>query len=285
MRLKEKRGILFLLHHGDIADQLIVSLPSISLKQALESNQFSSPKKRLVLAYTLAYSTWQFYESDWLQVKWNSNLIHFMHEECIENESDGPLTISPYNPCLAFDLKDEERVNDEYCRVPCLAHPFSRIIAIGLLLIDIGYGEGRPSRYAREDKLVVKLNTEATEGMRALSDTQFPRFGKSFVSRGHHGTVRETYRDVVRSCFNAKIFRETLPTGKGCDNTAGLYERRRVLYQKVVLPLQQLVNAMGWGEETGDIISLEAHQQAFKNEHENSMPRSRASFLVKKEDE
>jgi hypothetical protein len=60
-------------------EQMLEHDSSVTLTTILESYHLTS-KMKGTLAYILARSIWQFYDSAWMNTKWTSDSIYFMRE-------------------------------------------------------------------------------------------------------------------------------------------------------------------------------------------------------------
>jgi hypothetical protein len=75
-------------------------VPSKSLQEVLREEHLTS-RDRIVIAYILARSVWQYYNTDWLNALWTTDNIHFM----IEKREDGlpeALTLNPVSPLFCI---------------------------------------------------------------------------------------------------------------------------------------------------------------------------------------
>ncbi|KAI8269269.1 putative subtilisin [Colletotrichum sp. SAR11_239] len=96
-------------HDGFPVGQDVESGPSISLQSILRIGRLSN-RMKLVLAYIVARSYWQYYDSPWMNSPWTSDTIHFL---CESQWADGSLSTGalyaskPYF-VVEFEDHDEE---------------------------------------------------------------------------------------------------------------------------------------------------------------------------------
>ena len=219
---------------------------SISLADALKLRQLTT-KMRIILAFILARSVWQFYDSDWIKTKWTSERIHFMLER---NPHHVWPSVYACNPCFAFTFDDSEEDLEERCELRCVVHRYPRILALAVVLAEIG-GAAPSARVAKDlQSLEAQINRDFCDGGRPLNDERWPDFESDYSSSGVFGTVAQVYRSVVESCLDRAIF-----TSLSSPNTSwiedGVEERRGILYERIVYPLENLVEEMGWRDALG----------------------------------
>ncbi|KAH8800613.1 hypothetical protein F5884DRAFT_636397, partial [Xylogone sp. PMI_703] len=232
--LKVEAGSLWQLHDAEEIDHHIVPGPSVSLAQVFRTRRLST-KMKIILAYIIARSVWQLYDSDWLKTEWTINNIHFMIEQSPEIDceiQEGQLYAC--RPCFAFQFNNRRGPElEEYCDAWSIIHRYPRILALGILLLEIGRVSSDDSMDTPSQSLQAKLNNDHTRGVTTLKRSNWPDF--DFDSGG---TVVKAYKDVVRSCFDTKTLRN-MPKDD-------VQERREYLYKHVVSPLGRLVGDMGW---------------------------------------
>ncbi|KAI9766109.1 MAG: hypothetical protein M1840_006816, partial [Geoglossum simile] len=249
--LKLQAGELFQLYDGEQVNQHIIPTPSISLAKVLEVCRLST-KMKIVLAYILARSVWQFYDSDWMKNKWTSEVIHFMLERSPDEvDTEQPKTYA-CNPCFAFQFDDSGNGSTEYCDYFSIIHRYPRVLALGILLVEIGGEAHAAGTSDHVQPLEEQINNDWTMGMHTLRDGRWPDF--NFLSSR---AVVQTYKRVVTNCFDRMIFNvSTLPTHAGPEQ--GVEGRRAILYERVVYPLEELLTDMGWIDALGNIEPMES---------------------------
>ncbi|KAM0260794.1 hypothetical protein ACHAQJ_002560 [Trichoderma viride] len=224
-------------------EQIIDHKPGISLARILKLYSLT-PKMRVALAYILAYSVWQYYDSDWIKTRWTSESIQFMKEYESENiGKEGKLFA--WKPHLSVRLGDEEPELLEYSKACGEMHRYPKVRALGILLVEIGVG--LPFDGTSQRPLADGTNDDWLWAMQRLRDT---RHWEAF----DYGS----YRKAVDDCLNPENFFSVLYTeGDSPKNTDGLKQRRDTLYKKVVTPLEKLLIGTGWMEELTKIGPLD----------------------------
>ena len=239
--LKVKAGELLQLYDGKPIDQHIIPAPSISLSEALEMHLLST-KMKIVLAYILTRSIWQFYNSDWMRTGWTSDLIHFMLERSPNDQvaTEKP-NIYACNPCFALQFGSSNDSFTEHCASRSILHRYPRVLALGILLVEIGQEANGIRTAGQAQSLEEKINNDWTMGQIALRNKSWPYF--DFLPGG---TVVQTYKTIVKACFDREIFSNVAMPLRDSDVKQGIEERRAILYERIVYPLETLLTDMDW---------------------------------------
>ena len=117
--------------------QLVSHRPGISLAKILQTHRLT-PNNKVVLAFILANSLCQFYESGWMDTKWCSQAVHLIEED----RSNGPrekgvlFAQKPYL-CVHFNNKDR---SDEYSDRDGEIHNYPRVRALGIMMVEVAIG-------------------------------------------------------------------------------------------------------------------------------------------------
>ena len=251
IRLNVHAGQLRDLQEIDLVDQNILHKPSIPLAKALELHQLST-RMKIALSYILAQSFWQFYNSDWMKTRWTSEFIHFMLEKSPDDVRDiEQPKIKACNPCYSFRFDDSDSDFTEHCVAPKIRHRYPRVLALGILLLEIG-GEAPPpevdARPSQQQSIVLKINNDWVTGKSVLKSQRWPDF--DFKSSG---TIAQTYKAVVANCFDEDIFKTD--ANQGFEQ--GIEDRRTIFYERIVYPLNKLLRDMGWLENLEAIEPIE----------------------------
>lgn len=247
----------------DIADG-----KSISLADVL-GNYSLSPKTKLLLAYILAKSVWQFYDSDFMGARWTTESIQLFREREDEDSDGGPGV--DWAPYYALPFKQTvERDSVERLPPGQFLHRYPRVLALGAMLYELGRKKPRkkktrclppasptsPIEPPTHEKVVNDTASAVRKGVQSeswpdmdLKDTQ----------------TLERYRVVVASCALEDFFRpdppETSPgtpnqglqkTPEELEDELTVEERRAILFKKVVVPLKEVVQATGWVDKSGN---------------------------------
>ncbi|KAL6408085.1 hypothetical protein AUP68_08458 [Ilyonectria robusta] len=139
--------------------------PSVSLATVLEKRKLDGDDQlKLLLSYLLAKAFWQFYDSNWMTRDWTKHTIHFMRE-CL-NGSPEPQEIITliHKPFFAAELRrypsqlnppsqcESSYENDSTDEFPSTTHSYPKILALGIMLLEIQLGEGI-ERHRSKDSL------------------------------------------------------------------------------------------------------------------------------------
>lgn len=198
---------------------------------------------KIILAYVLAKSVWQFYSSDWMNTPWSTESIHFMREQP-SSTSDGfdPPEINPADPYFAFGF--DNSTNDaslEYYDSWYVLHQYPRILALGVLLVEICRGRSRKSRVFEAKTLEEKINNDYTSSWEAIKSSSWPDL------KFRNSAARDTYRAVAEVCLSKEIL----------GNAEDIEERRNILRKRVVCPLGRLLEDIGLIDQSGLVKRME----------------------------
>ena len=204
---------------------------------------------KLVLAYVLARSVWQFYNSDWMKTRWMGETIQFIPER------DPAQKLYACDPYFAVQFDDVGDDSAEYCDLYSVIHRYPRMLALGVMLIDIG--RRTYSTHAKSEAVPLQngINDNFVMARKAFEDSTWPAFDDLT-----NKIVAKTYRAVVENCFDRKVFSAgPLLTQRRYIQRSeqGIEERRAILYERVVDPLRMLLTDMGWTDALRDIEPLD----------------------------
>lgn len=186
---------------------------------------------RPVLAYILAKAVWYYYDSEWMSMGVTKNSVYFMGETV---EDDVAYFCKPY---LSTQLPPDGGNPTIECRqVVGMIHRFPRILALGIMLVEIATGrrfevEGHPDHWDPKttNQQLLSLQKHLNSGD-FYEDCQFPR-----------------YKAAVSKCLDPMLFRNAPFNPK--RPSENLEQRRSILYSQVVDPLRQLIEGTGWDAE------------------------------------
>lgn len=225
-------------------------------------------KDKIKLAHVTALAFWQFYDTELLYRKWNSDCILFMPEQ---HEGTRRLPNKPYLS-IHFEVSKEDP--DEYLTANSLIHRYPRILAFAIILVEIGLG--RPLHLRQCKSLVAQINADfdvASQGLDELKKASWKNFAK-----------KDVFIQAIVNCLTSghyKLVNTTTAAGphsaRSQDGPPSLQinQCRRAFYDKVVWPLQ-------WLAEVG----FRCHQKAtFLNEKQSTpqIPRSLSPKMILKE--
>ncbi|KAK3629307.1 hypothetical protein LTR56_013034 [Elasticomyces elasticus] len=247
--LRMRDGKLLRLNDAALLEKHVEHAPSMSLASVLQTHPGSlTPKMKATLAYILAQSVWQFYDSEWMASPWSSESVHYVrqypHGAC-----DGA-DLYPTKPYLSvpFQLGDRD---SEYCAKPRdigPLHRYPRVCTLGFMLLEIALGRPLfPPRHNWDDD-IARINKDYLEADR-LSKGRFP-----------DEFDYETYKDAVKSCFDVQLFRDaqTKSNAIHSDLARVIGRRRDIIYSRVVAPLERVLEGVGWLNQIGNVGPLTA---------------------------
>ncbi len=205
----------------------VAHLPSISLAEMLQNYRMTS-KNKILLAYVLARSVWQFYNSDWMKAQWSPDCIHFMWEQTSNTNQRAVDPGYPYLACTIDESAGDSSI--EYCSKHSVYHRYPLILALGVLLIRIC--QNQPLNTPRHDEaLETQVNTDFFYGQDLLENESWPDLDLNVQAK-------KTYKSVVKACLNHETFKQT--------GESDIPNRREILWKVAVYPLARLAAAMGW---------------------------------------
>jgi hypothetical protein len=218
-------------------------VPSKSLRKVLREEVLMS-RDRIVIAYILAKSVWQYYNTDWLSALWTTDNIHFMIEK---REDDMPetLAINSALPYFAFSDGDRSKYSISESVDCSVFHRFPRILALGVILVELCRREARHPT-SDNDTLERFINNNYTYSSRTIKkDYSWPHLDLDAIYKAY-------FKDAVAVCFDwEKLDRVS---GHTPDPVPGLHARRDLLWTDVVSPLQRICRIMNLIDDTGAII-------------------------------
>lgn len=190
---------------------------------------------KLLLSYLLAKAVWQFYDSDWMSSQWTKDSIHFMRER-VNGSSEGSEIITlihkPYfatklqpptsTAACTFGHSNRSADKGEFLeRFPTATHCHPKILALGIMLLEIELGEGI-ERYRTEEFLgdnePIENDDHYTAGIIIMSPM--------WVKRNTYQAVKE----IIEICLKPDI-------GKLGVEEAGV---RQNIYTHIMAPLGRL---------------------------------------------
>lgn len=190
------------LEEPEAPDQELARGLSIPLAEVLTSYTLSS-KMRLVLGYTLARSTWQYYLSPWTEAIWSTQTIHFMPEMTGDADEVPSITC---RPCFSVRFGASSKAIAECYDSPNISHKYPRILSLGTLLVKLGYDHQRQAARQTEEVLTdtQRINNECTAGLKAGKDPEWPEVG---LRDGPAAALNKLYKDATMACFDKSLFK------------------------------------------------------------------------------
>lgn len=251
------------------------------------------------LAYIVAQSVWQFYESDWMNTRWNSDTIQFIPGvRSDDSEAETQNGIFAWKPYLSvrFGEKDPD-FGDCSAAGSGEIHRYPRIRALGVMLVEIGMGISLEN-LVQEGSETAKRNKVWSEAKKhSDSKKPWPKFRfPSYRTAVKHCLEPENFalrpsakvqakaakmqtrsikppiknpgqvKGVLRNAEGPKgQVKGAKGQAEGADaqaeeETETIRKRRKTLYEKVVSPLEDLVQVTGWIEDLSALGPVEIPQ-------------------------
>lgn len=203
----------------------------VPLQKVLEDNKLPAVG-RLILAYFVARSFWQYYQSDWMRTNWDLRTIQFLPEEDI---GDSDLAFNPYVPFLDLQTPDSlPTAPKEFEGGGGYIHQHPRILILGLLLFQI----------CSESPYETKISAEFSPRSVNHDCVHFNRLmtGGKWPALGLNSCYAKAYKNIVAECFPACYTSDV--EGTLLDRKLDIPARRALLRKKVVVPLHGLLKGM-----------------------------------------
>ncbi|KAL9618679.1 MAG: hypothetical protein Q9160_006646 [Pyrenula sp. 1 TL-2023] len=229
--------------------QFVQHSPGLSLADVLKRYRLTA-KMKLALAYIVAHSVWQYYDSDWMKSQWTSETIHFIAERGSRSDGGNGLlfTCKPY---VAIRFGDKESELPEHSRADGEIHRFPRIRSLGVMLVEIGIGRQLHGdvRDSSTKPTIAAINDDLLSATACLQDDSL-----------WENCDYPNYLSAANQCLDPGNFpSSSYVQGSGDESeTDDLKQRRNILYDKVVFPLQELLQGTRWLEQLTNIGPLPA---------------------------
>ena len=253
----------------DAVGELLDPCASVSLEEALLQYQLTA-KMKLVLAYILAHSVWRFYNSNWTKATWSAKTIHFMK---IQVPNARGTKLFACNPCFAVQFHSNENILMEYYD-GMVAHRYPRLLSLGELLLDLGCSQPILCCSGFSiDGLDQYINNNCAMSLNILKyDDEWPYLGTF-----RDASVKGRYKEITRACFDKRTLIPLTSTrtpihgpSKEPQNTQTVEERRHIIYNRIVSPLADLLDDLGWKSALEKIEPMDEINQ--EGLHEHSFP-------------
>lgn len=212
----------------------LLKASSVSLATVLEKRKLDGDDQlKLLLSYLLAKALWQFYDSDWMMRDWTKHTIHFMRERLNGSPEPQEIITLIHRPFFAAELRQSpSQPNPPQCesscekdftdKFPSTTHLYPKILALGILLLEIELGEGI-ERHRSEESL--------DENEQPIENDDHYTAGKVILSpMWERRNVYQAVKEMIEIC--SKPDTGKLGTDQACvrDN----------LYTHIVAPLGRL---------------------------------------------
>ncbi|RFU80267.1 s8 family peptidase [Trichoderma arundinaceum] len=234
-----------------------------------------TPKDKVILAYTIAQAYHHFYDSDLMRIKWTSEAIWFMPP--VHGKDEIPL-----RPYLSFPFGTHSDPVEDFIDNARLVHQHPRILAIGILLLEVGLS--KPFRSIPQRNTIAQVNCDHLIAHNWLSDLKKLKWDgfthKSLFDKAVEYCIREGKLLVDTQSRLYPVGAATGPPSTAPpDDKQGILKRRQKFYKNVVLPLKWLAET-GFRHDIGNKLYIRKSSKADSlNEHVlNQISQQEASF-------
>jgi len=249
--LELQGSLLRKIHGAGRTDEWLINKPSVPLAQVLHRRRLTT-KMKMSLAYTLARSVWRYYDSDWMKSEWTCKTIHLMLQSSASLKYH---FVDASKPCSTVRFQATKDTIPMRYDIPELVHEYPRVVALGLLLINIAltsYEEGVTTVAQTQQQ---KANADWMTGWSILEqDKSWPDLGTADAARQR---LRTVYRTATQSCFEPEIFREVRRSSGSTGGAKEAQRHRKILYERVVRPLKDIIADMGWTDSLDEFDPIE----------------------------
>ncbi|KAL7789840.1 hypothetical protein V8C37DRAFT_385885 [Trichoderma ceciliae] len=249
IRCRVDNSKLHQLYRGSPIAQHAAPGPSISLGDILSTHRLSN-RMKLSLAYIIASSFWQYYDSPWMNTRWSSDTIHFLPESRAGDHNIDIIEQAvcyAHKPYFVINLSDTDGTFAEYCDSFSVIHRYPRIIALAILLLEVGRGQ---SLHIEETGLIEADLNKNWELARRLVKT----------SKWWSEFDYPIYQEAIATILDEKVFGDCSIAG---HNAVGVNKalRKAIIYDAVVAPLRNLIDLLGFSESIYSVGPMDATSQ------------------------
>ena len=244
--------------------------PSVALSTVLKEHRLDT-RMRVTLAYILASSVWQYYNSDWMKSVWTSETIHFITEHNIEDATTDLYITKPY---LSVQFDESSKMDKNSAGA---VHQDPTILALGIMLVEIGRGTAlqRPENLYPDSSPSGKLNSDWTQASILVNSKKlWPGFDSTTANSSSQMTELESgYRQAVKNCLDPKLFKKRA-TNPNEDQAKDMKNSREVLYRSVVTVLETLMRDSKYMDDIDneDTARVGKRQQSSKSVTQTPSP-------------
>lgn len=228
---------LYHLHHGSPIIQHAIPGPSKSLEEIMKTHRFSH-RMKLVLAYIVARSFWQYYDSPWMNTKWSSDTIHFLPEPRGDDSGISAIretVLFAYKPYFVIKFVDKNDGFMEYCDKHSIIYPYPRVLSLCIILLEIGRGQS--------------LSVEETGYIGADLNRKWT-LAKQLVNQQKSYDVFDypRYHKVVASLLNRKLFDDCAISDNNAEDV-NVSMRKATIYKVAVAPLEKILETLEFADD------------------------------------
>ncbi|OBS26151.1 hypothetical protein FPOA_00094 [Fusarium poae] len=231
---------------------------SIPLSQVLRDYTVVS-KGKILIAYILAKSIWQFYDSEFMSVRWTTENIQLFQKEQGDGDEDDESSIhwAPYYT-FSFEHPAEPGSMERLPRDGVL-HRYPRVLALGAILYELGLPRGKKSKVSTERSdesptLEGKINMVTNRVRKGVTGENWPDIGLRDTQ------TRANYRVIVENCASKDLFRPSGQDPDALEEELTIDKRRTILFEAVVEPLKRIAQDCDWVDDKGNIRSGHARK-------------------------
>ncbi|KAI9367893.1 hypothetical protein BJX61DRAFT_550917 [Aspergillus egyptiacus] len=195
----------------------------IPFSKWLEQTAYLSNRVKVTLAYTIARSVWRYYSSYWMETPWTHDNIQMLEERISPSNH-----IRPHPYFMTKLYKPKGQIQD-YCLADDLLHVYPNVLALAIVLIEIA------------TKKPFKCDSPH-HPWDATTINDYYEWAWMTANRSDlRNTVGPAYEKVVNSCLDGELFSDGPFDESRPDKN--LEVRQSILYDKIVVPLQELYHA------------------------------------------
>ncbi|KID95384.1 S8 family Peptidase, partial [Metarhizium majus ARSEF 297] len=204
-----------------------------------------SPRNKVILAYRIASAYWQYYDSDEMCSNWSIESIWLMPTGIPNDHAELPLRAYL---TLPFDSPGHDRGLDKVEDDRLLVHKSPRILAMGILLLEIGLSKVFP-------KLPKNSSISHANGTLSIAEQLLETLQKVSWDGFHH---KRFFDDAIKQCLYNEKFKRPVQRQNVVDKMAPpqpAVSPRQAFYKEVVARLAYLAK-IGFKNPTEDVEPL-----------------------------
>ena len=209
----------------------INAAPGMNLENILKKFSMTHGM-RPTLAYIIAKAVWHFYDSNWMITGWTAQNIYFMEESLGDKDNTVAYFCKPYLSTAHLS----SNTAGEYHAEAGMMHRYHRVLALGILLLDIATGQSLADQEPLSHWNAKTTNKNLQALKKRLETCTF-----------EHDCDYPRFKEAVRNCLDPKLFRNARFNPK--QPSECLDERLTIIYDEIVQPLKRLVEGTGLSEE------------------------------------
>ncbi|KAL4778460.1 hypothetical protein BJX76DRAFT_352607 [Aspergillus varians] len=209
------------LHIGNNA--MKVDEISVPLVDWLKGPVRLSKRVKVTLAYIIARSVWQYYNSLWMTTPWTLEKIYLIKELVI-----GSSHIRPH-PYFITELKKHADQIRDFSTADDLLHMYPNVLALAIILLEIAV-----------EQPFMSGGSDCPWSASMIND--YYEWAWTTANQSELGIiVGETYERVVNNCLDPDLFQDGPLDTAIPESNLGI--RLSIIYDKIVKPLRELYHA------------------------------------------